>query len=148
MGNKKPGNVFLKSILLVIVIIGLAFIVMLAFIGIPFDAAKLNKGSNEYQESQVSIPVYEFNGISASARLSGKLTLKNGCLYGAESLLVFPENWVTWDDKNQILTYKDKTYRIGQQIDFAGGNSKITDNVPRIRNLSARCKEEYVWLVG
>lgn len=139
---------FLKSTVLFIVFIGLAFIALLAFHGFPFDAEKPPAGNSKYQKPQVSIPVYEFNGISASARLSGKLTLRNGCLYGADSLLVFPENWVKWDDKNQILTYKDQTYRIGQEFVFAGGNSKVRDNVPRIKNLEARCKEEYVWLVG
>ena len=148
MGYKKSGNVFLKSTVLIIVFIGLAFFVLLAFHCFPFDAENSPVASTKSLKPKVIIPVYEFNGISASARLSGKLTLKNGCLYGAESLLVFPENLVEWDDENQILTYKDQTYRIGQEFVFAGGNSKVGDNVPRIKNLSARCKEEYVWLVG
>jgi hypothetical protein len=148
MDNKKTGNVFLKSLVLCVVFIGLAFITLIAFHGFHFDAEKSTVATTKTHKPKVIIPVYEFNGISASARLSGKLTLKNGCLYGAESLLVFPENLVKWDDKNQILTYKDQTYRIGQEFVFAGGNSKLGDNVPRITNLSVQCREEYVWLVG
>lgn len=123
MDNKKTGNVFLKSLVLFMVFIGLAFIALLAFHGFPFDAEKSPVASIKSHKPKVVIPVYEFNGISASARLSGKLTLKNGCLYGADSLLVFPENWMKWDDKNQILTYKDQTCRIGQEFVFAGGKS-------------------------
>lgn len=148
MGNKKTNNLFLKSIVLIMMFLGLAFITLLAFHSFPFDAERPPVASTKSHKPKVIIPVYEFNGISASARLSGKLSLKNGCLYGAESLLVFPENWVEWDDKNQVLTYKDQTYRLGQEFVFAGGNSKLADNVPRIKNLSAQCREEYVWLVG
>lgn len=96
----------------------------------------------------MSIPVYEYNGISATARLTGVLSLKNGCLYGDGSLLIFPENLVKWDEVNQILTYKDQNYRIGQQIDFAGGNGNFKQNAHRIKHLKPQCIEEYVWFVG
>lgn len=96
----------------------------------------------------VNIPVYEYNGISASARLTGILTLKDGCLHADGSLLIFPENLVKWDEVNQILTYKDQNYRIGQQIDFAGGNGNFKKNAHRIKHLKPQCTEEYVWFVG
>lgn len=96
----------------------------------------------------VDIPVYEFNGISASARLTGILTLKNGCLYGDGSLLIFPEDLVKWDEVNQILSYNDQSYRIGEQIDFAGGNSNFKQDAYRIKHLKPECNEEYVWFVG
>lgn len=96
----------------------------------------------------VNIPVYEFNGISASARLTEVLTLKNGCLYGGDSLLIFPENLVKWDEVNQILIYNDQSYRVGEQIDFVGGNSNFKQDAYRIKHLNQQCIEEYVWFVG
>lgn len=96
----------------------------------------------------VNLPVYEYNGISASARLEGILTLKNGCLYADGSLLIFPENLVKWDEVNQVLTYENQNYRIGQKIVFAGGNGKFKQNANRIKHLSPQCTEEYVWFVG
>lgn len=149
MGNKKmDAKDISKIFLLFVVIIGLGFFALLTFHSFPFDAEKPLVGSTKYHKPQVSIPGYNFNGISASARLTGELTLNNGCLYGAESLLVFPENLANWDEQSQTLTYGGQTYRLGQQIDFSGGNSKYGDGVPLIKNLSAQCRKDYVWLVG
>ncbi|WP_051526649.1 hypothetical protein [Alkanindiges illinoisensis] len=106
------------------------------------------QSQQQASKATVNIPVYEYNGISASARLTGILTLKNGCLYADGSLLIFPENLVKWDEVNQILTYMNRNYRIGQQVDFAGGSGKFKKNANRIKYLNPQCTEEYVWLVG
>ena len=106
--------------------------------------------SHQQQENSpaVNIPVYEFNGISASARLTGRLTLKNGCLYADDSLLIFPENQVKWDELSQTLTYKGRSYQVGQQVDFSGGNGDFKQNSDRIKHLNQQCIEKYVWFVG
>lgn len=152
----------IKKFLLVLAAIGVSIVAIALFINSQAvtETKRLGNGGDpsltQPAQSQkqpassptVNIPVYEFNGTSASARLTGELTLKNGCLYGAGSLLIFPENLVKWDDVNQTLSYNDQNYRIGQKIDFAGGNGNFKQNAHRIKHLNPQCTEDYVWFVG
>jgi len=59
-----------------------------------------NQQVQSKQFSSVKIPSYQFNGISASARLTGPLQLKDECLYVNDVLVVFPDRSTEWDAKN------------------------------------------------
>lgn len=96
----------------------------------------------------VSIPVYEFNGISATARLEGTLLLKNGCLFLNELLLILPEGNFNWDDQQQVLTLYGNTYKVGQHVVFGGGGGNYKRDAGRIKQLAKQCKTDYIWFAG
>lgn len=96
----------------------------------------------------VSIPVYEFNGISATARLEGTLLLKNGCLYLNELLLILPEGNFNWDDQQQVLTLYGNAYKVGQHVVFGGGGGNYQRDAGHIKQLSKQCKTDYIWFAG
>ncbi|WP_436897677.1 hypothetical protein [Acinetobacter gyllenbergii] len=84
-----------------------------------------NEQENNDQSRSVKIPVYQFNGVSASARLQGTLQLKGECLYVDDTLIIFPEQSAHWDAQHQTLTYNDKKIALGEEIVIGGGNSQL-----------------------
>lgn len=107
-----------------------------------------SKQENKDQLNSVKIPVYQFNGISASARLRGPLQLKDECLYVNDILVVFPERSTEWNSKNQTLTYKGKKIALGEELDIAGGFSQFERDSQRIQNLSTLCDHKSIWFAG
>lgn len=107
-----------------------------------------SKLENKDQLSSVKIPVYQFNGISASARLRGPLQLKNECLYVNDILVVFPERSAEWEAKNQTLTYKGKKIALGEELDLVGGFGQFERDSQRIKNLSTSCNHQSIWFAG
>lgn len=107
-----------------------------------------SKLENKDQLSSVKIPVYQFNGISASARLRGPLQLKNECLYVNDILVVFPERSAEWDAKNQTLTYKGEKIALGEELDLVGGFGQFERDSQRIQNLSTLCDHKSIWFGG
>lgn len=96
----------------------------------------------------MNIPVYEFNGISATARLEGTLLLKNGCLYLDEILPILPEGNFNWDDQQQVLTLYGNAYKVGQRAVFGGHPGNYQQDAGRIKQLSKQCKTEHIWFAG
>ncbi|EMN2537219.1 hypothetical protein RZ964_002599 [Acinetobacter baumannii] len=107
-----------------------------------------SKQENNDQLRSVKIPVYQFNGISASARLRGPLQLKNECLYVNDVLIVFPERSAEWDAKNQTLTYKGEKIALGEELDLVGGSGQYELDNHQIKNLSPSCDHKSLWLAG
>ncbi|MDC4628737.1 hypothetical protein OHV72_04075 [Acinetobacter baumannii] len=107
-----------------------------------------SKQENNDQLRSVNIPVYQFNGISASARLRGPLQLKNECLYVNDVLIVFPERSAEWDAKNQTLTYKGEKIALGEELDLVGGSGQYELDNHQIKNLSPSCDHKSLWLAG
>lgn len=107
-----------------------------------------SKQENKDQLYSVKIPVYQFNGISASARLRGPLQLKDECLYVNDILVVFPERSTEWNSKNQTLTYKGKKIALGEELDIAGGFGQFERDSQRIQNLSTLCEHKSIWFAG
>lgn len=107
-----------------------------------------NKQEKSEQFSSVKIPSYQFNGISASARLRGILQLKDECLYVNEVLIVFPDRSAEWNAKNQTLTYKGEKIALGEELDLVGGSGKYAFDNHQIKNLSASCDHKSIWLAG
>ncbi len=106
------------------------------------------KQENNDQPRSVKIPVYQFNGISASARLTGPLQLKDECLYVNDVLIVFPERSAEWDAKNQTLTFKGEKIALGEELDLVGGSGQYAFDNHQIKNLSASCDHKSIWLAG
>lgn len=107
-----------------------------------------NKQEKSEQFSSVKIPSYQFNGISASARLRGPLQLKDECLYVNEVLIVFPDRSAEWNAKNQTLTYKGEKIALGEELDLVGGSGKYAFDNNQIKNLSPSCDHKSIWLAG
>ncbi|WP_447511696.1 hypothetical protein [Acinetobacter geminorum] len=107
-----------------------------------------SKQENNDQLRSVKIPVYQFNGISASARLRGPLQLKDECLYVNDVLIVFPERSAEWDAKNQTLTYKGEKIALGEELDLVGGSGQYELDNHQIKNLSPSCDHKSLWLAG
>lgn len=64
--------------------------------------------------------------IGATAAAKGKLALRNRCLVvvndtGVALQPIFPEGEAAWDGNASVLTYADKSYRIGEVIMLGGG---------------------------
>ncbi|MCG9492246.1 hypothetical protein MCL36_06840 [Acinetobacter pittii] len=96
----------------------------------------------------VKLPVYQSNGISASARLKGALQLKQECLYVNDILIIFPEHTAQWDSKKQTLSYKGKHIAIGSELDIAGGFGNFQQDNLRIKHLSPMCDHQNIWFAG
>lgn len=106
-----------------------------------------NQEKND-QLASVKLPVYQSNGVFASARLRGPLQLKQECLYVNDILIIFPEGYAEWDPKNQILTFNDKKVALGEELDLVGGSGKYEFDNRQIKNLSASCDHKSIWLAG
>jgi len=98
--------------------------------------------------SVVKLPVYEFNGISASARLTGILQLKQECLYVKDILIIFPEHSAQWDSEKDTLSYKGKLIAIGNELDIGGGFGNFEQDNLRIKHLSPMCDHQNIWFAG
>ncbi|QXA09597.1 hypothetical protein I6L27_08725 [Acinetobacter pittii] len=98
--------------------------------------------------SAVKLPVYQSNGIYASARLKGALQLKQECLYVNDILIIFPEHSAQWDSKKQTLSYKGKHIAIGSELDIAGGFGNFQQDNLRIKHLSPMCDHQNIWFAG
>lgn len=98
--------------------------------------------------SAVKLPVYQTNGISASARLKGILQLKQECLYVNDILIIFPEHSAQWDAEKETLSYKDRHIRLGNELDIAGGSGNFERDNLRIKHLSPMCDHQKIWFAG
>ncbi|WP_252060069.1 hypothetical protein [Acinetobacter sp. AHP123] len=98
--------------------------------------------------SAVKLPVYQSNGISASARLKGILEQKQECLYVNDILIIFPEHSAKWDAEKEALSYKDKHIRLGSELDIAGGSGDFERDNLRIKHLSPMCDHQKIWFAG
>ncbi|WP_433847004.1 hypothetical protein [Acinetobacter proteolyticus] len=123
---------------------------ILATVGLLLACQRQVPSEQEKNEplNAVKIPVYQFNGVSASARLKGPLQLKGECLYVDDTLIVFPELSAHWDAQHQILTYNDKKIALGEEIVIGGGNSQLESETRPVKNLSPSCKQQSVWFAG
>ncbi|WP_227555314.1 hypothetical protein [Acinetobacter lactucae] len=107
-----------------------------------------DKQEKNDQLASVKLPVYQSNGVFASARLRGPLQLKQECLYVNDILIIFPEGYAEWDPKNQILTFNDKKVALGEEIDLAGGFGQFERDSKRVKNLSSLCEHKSIWFAG
>lgn len=98
--------------------------------------------------SAVKLPVYQSNGVSASARLKGILQLKQECLYVNDILIIFPEHSAQWDAEKETLSYKDRHIRLGSELDIAGGSGNFEQDNLRIKHLSPMCDHQNIWFAG
>ncbi|ENX46229.1 hypothetical protein F886_01670 [Acinetobacter sp. NIPH 542] len=98
--------------------------------------------------SAVKLPVYQFNGVSASARLKGILQLKQECLYVNDILIIFPEHSAQWDSEKEALSYNGKHIRLGNELDIAGGSGNFERDNLRIKHLSPMCDHQNIWFAG
>lgn len=96
----------------------------------------------------VKLPVYQSNGISASARLKGALQLKQECLYVNDILIIFPEHTAQWDSEKETLSYKGKHISLGSELDIAGGFGNFQQDNLRIKHLSPMCDHQNIWFAG
>jgi hypothetical protein len=96
----------------------------------------------------VKLPVYQYNGISASARLTGILQLKQECLYVNDILIVFPEHSAQWDAEKNTLSYKGQHIGLGGTLDIAGGSGNFEQDNLRIKHLSPMCDHQNIWFAG
>ncbi|KHN66526.1 hypothetical protein AV645_02835 [Acinetobacter calcoaceticus] len=96
----------------------------------------------------VKLPVYESNGVSASARLRGILQLKQESLYVNDILIIFPENTAQWDSEKDTLSYKGKLIAIGNELDIGGGFGNFEQDNLRIKHLSPMCDHQNIWFAG
>nr|WP_174506104.1 hypothetical protein [Acinetobacter sp. Marseille-Q1620] len=106
------------------------------------------KNKRQVNETKVQIPVYKTTGVIQSARLEGKLQLKNNCLYINDLLIIFPENSATWDNEKQILSFKDQNIALGEIAVIAGGSGDFNRDKERIKNLNPTCDHSYIWFTG
>lgn len=125
-------------------------LLMAALLGLLTACNQQVQSKQEKSEhfSSVKIPSYQFNGISASARLRGPLQLKNECLYVNDILIVFPDRSAEWNAKNQTLTYKGEKIALGEELDLVGGSGQYAFDNHQIKNLSASCDHKSIWLAG
>lgn len=100
------------------------------------------------ETSAVKLPVYQFNGVSASAHLKGILQLKQECLYVNDILVIFPEHTAQWDSEKETLSYKGKHIAIGSELDIAGGIGDFEQDNLRIKHLSPMCDHQNIWFAG
>ncbi|WP_413784444.1 hypothetical protein [Acinetobacter sp. AC1-2] len=107
-----------------------------------------DKQEKNDQLASVKLPIYQSNGVFASARLRGPLQLKQECLYVNDILIIFPEGYAEWDPKNQILTFNDKKVALGEELDLVGGFGQFERDSKRVKNLSASCDHKSIWLAG
>lgn len=98
--------------------------------------------------SVVKLPVYESNGISASARLTGILQLKQECLYVNDILIIFPEHSAQWDSEKDTLSYKGKHIALDSELDIGGGFGNFEQDNLRIKHLSPMCDHQNIWFAG
>ncbi|MGE8549966.1 MAG: hypothetical protein ACN6NN_03550 [Acinetobacter calcoaceticus] len=98
--------------------------------------------------SAVKLPVYQFNGVSASARLKGILLLKQECLYVNDILIIFPEHTAQWDSEKETLSYKGKHIALGSELDTTGGFGNFEQDNLRIKHLSPMCDHQNIWFAG
>ncbi|MGR2826289.1 hypothetical protein FY048_12305 [Acinetobacter sp. 1124_18A] len=107
-------------------------------------------GQQEANEntSAVKLPVYQSNGVSASARLTGILQLKQECLYVNYILIIFPEHSAQWDSEKEALSYKGRHIAIGNELDIAGGSGDFERDNLRIKHLSPMCDHQNIWFAG
>lgn len=98
--------------------------------------------------SAVKLPVYQSNGISASARLKGILEQKQECLYVNDILIIFPEHSAQWDSEKEALSYKGKHILLGSELDIAGGSGNFEQDNLRIKHLSPMCDHQKIWFAG
>ena len=98
--------------------------------------------------SAVKLPVYQSNGISASARLKGILQLKQECLYVNDILIIFPEHTAQWDSEKETLSYKGKHIALGSELDIVGGGGHFEQDNLRIKHLSPMCDHQNIWFAG
>jgi hypothetical protein len=96
----------------------------------------------------VKLPVYQSNGISASARLKGILEQKQECLYVNDILIIFPEHTAQWDSEKEALSYKGKHIRLGSELDITGGSGDFERDNLRIKHLSPMCDHQKIWFAG
>ncbi|KQE23965.1 hypothetical protein SAMN02799632_03840 [Acinetobacter pittii] len=96
----------------------------------------------------VKLPVYQFNGVSGSARLKGNLELKQGCLYVKDILIVFPEHTAQWDAEKNTLSYKGQQIGLGNRLDITGNIGDFEQDNLRIRHLSPMCDHQNIWFAG
>jgi len=98
--------------------------------------------------SAVKLPVYQSNGVSASARLKGILQLKQECLYVNDILIIFPEHAAQWDSEKGTLSYKGKHIELGSELDITGGFGNFEQDNLRIKHLSPMCDHQNIWFAG
>ncbi|MDQ9947913.1 hypothetical protein RFW85_00925 [Acinetobacter sp. 12966] len=96
----------------------------------------------------VKLPVYQFNSVSASARLKGILQLKQECLYVNDILIIFPEHTAQWDSEKESLSYKGKHIAPGNELDIVGGGGDFEQDNLRIKHLSPMCDHQNIWFAG
>lgn len=96
----------------------------------------------------VKLPVYQFNGVSASARLKGNLELKQGYLYVKDILIVFPEHSAQWHAEKSTLSYKGQQIGLGSTLDITGGSGDFEQDNLRIKHLSPMCDHQNIWFAG
>ena len=69
--------------------------------------------------------------VDLTAGLRGVLKISNGCLVvGGRSTtggraILFPAGSYSWDNQTSTFTYRGKNYKIGDEVDWAGGVSEI-----------------------
>lgn len=98
--------------------------------------------------SAVKLPVYQFNGVSASTRLKGILQLKQECLYVNDILIIFPEHTAQWDSEKGTLSYKGKHISLGNEINITGSFGDFEQDNLRIKHLSPMCDHQNIWFAG
>jgi hypothetical protein len=101
----------------------------------------------------VAIPTWPFNGLTASARLTGTLRREGRCLVvrggaGEVTALAFPPGQARWDGEGEVLVFKDRRYAIGSKVDLAGGYHRRSDTSLKVTGLPDECPGESVWLAG
>ena len=96
----------------------------------------------------VTVPVYTPTGLSAAARIEGRLAMRGLCRGietggGGFAVPAFPEGSASWD--GQALTFKGRRTRLGEAIELGGG-FRGTDG-PEVRGLAPECAGS-VWMAG
>jgi hypothetical protein len=68
------------------------------------------------------------------AALSGTLKISNGCLVigsaggGNDTMIAFRGGEYSWDNQAGTLTYRGKSYKIGDAVNFGGGDFNTGDS--------------------
>ena len=106
--------------------------------------------------SDILLTLYDKGQFTMSSRTSGTLERLGHCLVvrnlpggAAVDYLAFPRGKASWNNATMTLTYYDRHFHLGDNVDFAGGPVGIKDrDAPKFYGLPDVCHGRSVWLLG
>ncbi|MET1112410.1 MAG: hypothetical protein ABWX67_12885 [Allosphingosinicella sp.] len=119
---------------------------------VPGEAASLPAPAGPGAEGKPPrIAEWKRSGASLLSRRSGRLAIAGGCLVltgegGSATLPIFPAGAATWS--GGALSYKAKSYALGDGIDLSGGAVSAEEAARRAIAVPAGCPVDALFLVN